>query len=59
MRYEKYLKSLKGGKQLEIEIKKMLENADVAQLVEHLHGKEVVSGSNPLIGSDNKPIDNG
>ena len=25
--------------------------ADVAQLVEHLHGKEVVSGSNPLIGS--------
>ncbi len=26
--------------------------ADVAQLVEHLHGKEVVSGSNPLIGSE-------
>ena len=25
--------------------------ADVAQLVEHLHGKEVVTGSNPVIGS--------
>ena len=40
IKYEVYLKSLKGGKQLEIEINKMLENADVAQLVEQLHGKE-------------------
>ena len=39
-RYEKYLKSLKGGKQLQIEINKMLNNAVVAQLVEQLHGKE-------------------
>jgi putative endonuclease len=40
IRYERYLKSLKGGRQLEIEINKMLKNADVAQLVEQLHGKE-------------------
>ena len=26
-------------------------NAHVAQLVEHFHGKEGVSGSNPLVGS--------
>ena len=39
-RYEKYLKSLKGGKQLVIEIEEMLKNAVVAQLVEQLHGKE-------------------
>ncbi|MBU0897917.1 GIY-YIG nuclease family protein [Patescibacteria group bacterium] len=39
-KYERYLKRLKGGKQLEIEIKMMLENAVVAQLVEQLHGKE-------------------
>jgi len=30
IRYERYLKSLKGGKQLEIEILTMLNNADVA-----------------------------
>ena len=39
-RYERYLKSLKGGNQLNIEIIKMLNIADVAQLVEQLHGKE-------------------
>ena len=39
-RYERYLKSLKGGKQLELEMSQMLKNADVAQLVEQLHGKE-------------------
>ena len=39
-RYERYLKSLKGGKQLVIEIREMLKNAVVAQLVEQLHGKE-------------------
>ncbi len=40
MKYEKYLKSLKGGKQLYIEIEDMLNNAVVAQLAEQLHGKE-------------------
>ncbi len=40
MYYERYLKSLKGGKQLEIEIQNMFKDADVAQLVEQLHGKE-------------------
>ena len=40
IKYERYLKSLKGGKQLDIEIKKMLKDAVVAQLVEQLHGKE-------------------
>ena len=44
MRYERYLKKLKGGKRLNFEIEKMLEacpiRADVAQLVEQLHGKE-------------------
>ena len=40
MRYERYLKSLKGGKQLDIEMSNMLKNAVVAQLVEQLHGKE-------------------
>jgi hypothetical protein len=29
-------------------------HADVAQLVEHLHGKEGVRGSSPLVGSDAK-----
>ena len=38
--YERYLKRLKGGKQLEVEINKMLSFAYVAQLVEQLHGKE-------------------
>ena len=37
--YERYLKRLKGGKQLDIEVAKML-NAVVAQLAEQLHGKE-------------------
>ncbi len=40
IRYEFYLKRLKGGKQLEIEMNNMLDNADVAQLAERLHGKE-------------------
>ena len=40
MRYEKYLKKLKGGEQFDIEINSMLNNAVVAQLVEQLHGKE-------------------
>jgi putative endonuclease len=40
IKYELYLKKLKGGKQLNIEINKMSNNADVAQLVEQLHGKE-------------------
>ena len=40
IRYEKYLKKLKGGRQLFIEIKQMLSDAVVAQLVEQLHGKE-------------------
>ena len=39
-KYERYLKSLKGGKQLYIEINEMQSNAVVAQLVEQLHGKE-------------------
>ena len=33
IKYERYLKSLKGGNQLDIEIEKMFKNADVAQLV--------------------------
>ena len=40
IRYERYLKSLKGGEQLKIEINRMLNDAVVAQLVEQLHGKE-------------------
>ena len=40
MRYERYLKGLKGGKQFNIEMNNMLNNAVVAQLVEQLHGKE-------------------
>lgn len=40
IRYERYLKKLKGGKQLIIEIEEMLKDADVAQLAEQLHGKE-------------------
>jgi hypothetical protein len=33
--------------------------ASVAQLVEHLHGKEGVTGSNPVGGSSylNRPVD--
>ncbi len=31
IKYERYLKKLKGGGQLKIEIEKMLSNADVAQ----------------------------
>ena len=31
--------------------RKLAYNADVAQLVEHLHGKEGVRGSSPLVGS--------
>ncbi|MFA4831413.1 MAG: GIY-YIG nuclease family protein [Patescibacteria group bacterium] len=38
VRYERYLKSLKGGKQLNIEIEKMLKNADIAQLVPRICG---------------------
>ena len=40
IRFERYLKKLKGGEQLKIEIGKMLNCAVVAQLVEQLHGKE-------------------
>jgi putative endonuclease len=40
IKYERYLKNLKGGKQLDIEIRNMLDSADLAQLVEQLHGKE-------------------
>ena len=50
IKYERYLKKLNGGKQLDLEIDKMFVNlkkipprsldADVAQLVEQLHGKE-------------------
>ena len=40
VQYERYLKKLKGGKQLEVEVRAMLKNAVVAQLVEQLHGKE-------------------
>ena len=31
--------------------RKLAYSADVAQLVEHLHGKEGVRGSSPLVGS--------
>ncbi len=40
IRYETYLKSLKGGRQLNAEINNILSDANVAQLVEQLHGKE-------------------
>ncbi len=35
--------------------RKLAYNADVAQLVEHLHGKEGVRGSSPLVGSSGRP----
>ena len=32
--------------------KKLMNNANIAQLVEHLLGKEEVAGSNPAVGSE-------
>ena len=37
--------------------RKLAYNADVAQLVEHLHGKEGVRGSSPRVGSPRKPLE--
>ena len=60
--YERYLKSLKGGKQLEIEIKKMSEKAEIAQLVPARHRKHELAqtlraGSNSFAPCGGSPED--